>query len=320
MDAGLFPVDPHATGFGAQPEGFLSALALGARRVVRFWPVLLLMLLGTLLSAGLLALIPALNLFGLAHRPVIDEMASGIRAWQLVDLIGIISGSLTTNGGNPIFSSLAIVLLGFAAMPLVGGIASAFLYGGVLVTYKVTQPGSRLGGELVDGNETPPKFRLRDFLCGCWHWFGAFLALGIIQALLFVGMCFLLITLVIFLARLGPPGIAASVAIVLLAAWLWLMVFELARVRLVLNDTRNPFRGLWLSIGDLFHRPLPLLAFYAAALLLLLVVQAVFRLGINPRVPLEALIPALIVQQGFILVRLFCQALRLAGLMEMLKK
>ena len=302
MDAELFPIDRPEGGLEAHSQGALAALAFGARRVVQFWPVLLWMLLGTLLSAGSLALVPALNLFNLAHYPVIAQMAAGVRAWQVVDLAGIIAAAQSAGGGSPLFGSLAIVLLGFAILPLVGGLVTAFLYGGVLLTYKEAQP-----------------FQLRRFLWGCWHWFGGFLALGLIQALLFFGLYFLLISLAVFLVRLGPVGTGAAVVILLLATGLWLMVSELARVRLVLNDTRNPFRGIGLAFGDLFHRhALALLGFYAAALLLLLGVQAVFRLGINPRVPLDSLLLALVVQQGFILARLFCRALRLAGLMRLL--
>jgi len=261
------------SGPGVEPLPAYSALAEGARRVLRCWPALLLMLLGTLLSAGLLALVTALNLFNLAHRPVIAEMAAGVTARQLVDLAGFF---IRPAPSSPVNGSLAIVLLGFAILQLAGGVVSAFLYGGVLLAYK----------------EDAPRFRLGRFLWGGWHWFGAYLVLGLLQALLFV---------VLYL----PLG--------------WLVIFELARVRLVLNGTRNPFKGIALAFSDLFHRPLPLLAFYAAALLLLLGVQAVFRLGINPRVPLDALLPALIVQQGFILARLFCQGLRLAGLAAWLR-
>jgi hypothetical protein len=165
----------------------------------------------------------------------------------------------------------------------------------------------------------PRAFHLKRFLWGSGHWFLGFLALGLIQALLFFGLALFLSTLVLFLARQGPAGNAAAVVLVLLLGWLWLMIFEVARVRLVLNDTRNPFRGLGLAFGDLFRRPLALIGFYAAALLLLLGVHAVFRLVINPQVPLDMLLLALVVQQGFILARLFCRALRLAGLISLLQ-
>lgn len=304
MDAELFPADAPASGFEAREEGYLAALSLGARRVAQYWPALLLMQLGTLLSAGLLALVPALNLFDLAHRPVIAEMAAGVRAWKLVDLFGMLNSTQTGGASSSAPMELMILLLAFAAMPLVGGFVSAFLYGGVLLTYQ----------------EARPAFRLGRFLWGCWHWFGAYLALGLIQALVFFGLYLPLSSLVIFLVGLGPAGVAAAAGGLLLLAWLWLMVFELARVRLVLNNTRNPFRGIGRAFGDLFHRPLPLLAFYAAALLLLLGVQAVFRLVINPNAPLDVLVVALVVQQGFILSRLFCRALRLAGLTLLLKR
>lgn len=304
MDAEWFPTDAPAPGFEAQENGPFAALWLGARRVAQYWPALLLMQLGTLLSAGLLALVCALNLFELAHRPVIAEMAAGIHAWKLVDLFGMLSSTQPGGASSPASMDLFLLLLAFAAMPLVGGFVSAFLYGGVLLAYQEAQPGFRFGR----------------FLWGCWHWFGAYLALGLLQALVFFGLCLPVSSLVIFLFGIGPAGIAVAAGGLLLLAWLWLMVFELARVRLVLNDTRNPFRGIGQGFGDLFRRPLPLLGFYAAALLLLLGVQAIFRLVINPNAPLDMLVVALVVQQGFILSRLFCRALRLAGLTVLLKK
>ncbi len=258
MDAELFPTDAPATGFEAQEIGPFAALSLGARRVARYWPALLLMQLGTLFSAGLLALVPALNLFELAHRPVIAEMAAGIRAWKLVDLFGMLNSTQPGGASSPASMDLFLLLLAFAAMPLVGGFVSAFLYGGVLLTY----------------HEAQPAFRPWRFLWGCWRWFGAYLALGLVQALVFFGLYLPLSSLVVFLSGLGPAGIAAAVGGLLLLAWLWLMVFELARVRLVLNNTRNPFRGIGRAFSDLFRRPLPLLAFYAAGLLLLLGVPA----------------------------------------------
>jgi len=51
--------------------------------------------------------------------------------------------------------------------------------------------------------------------------------------------------------------------------------------------------------------------------LVLLALQAVFRLWINPNIPLGALLLALLVQQGFVTARLFTRAMRLAGLMRM---
>jgi hypothetical protein len=281
----------------------LSALSEGARRVLRLWPALLLMLLGTLLSAGLLALVPALNVSALANRPAIARMAAGVPAWQIIDLFGLTGGAVSAGSPGAGNNSLISLLLAFVAMPVVGGVVSAFLYGGVLLTYK----------ENVD------DFDFARFVWGCWRWFGAYLAVGLVQALLFLVLYLPLAGLLIFLFSRAPGGVWAGIAVTLVLGILWLAIFELARVRLVLDGTRNPFRALGQAFRDLFGCPLPVLVFYDTALLILLAVHAIFRLGINPRVPLDALLLAVAVQQGFILVRLFCQALRLAGLMVMLR-
>lgn len=305
MNADLYPTDyPVALG-ESRSKGAVAALTEGTRRVLVRWPALLFMLLGTLVAAGLLALIPALNLFSVAHTALIDELAAGVRAGQLVDLVQRIAESQTNPSDSPFNGPVALVLLGFALMPLVGGVVSAFLYGGVLLSYKEAGPSQAQG------------FRLGRFLWGCGRWFLSFLALGIIQAVLFLLLFVPLVFLAVFLGRFGTVGIAAGAALVVLFALLGLMVFELARVRLVLNDSRNLFRALGQAFVDLFRRPLTLLGFYAAALLLLLGVQALFRLVINPNAPLDVLPLALLVQQGFLLVRLFCRALRLAGLMSL---
>lgn len=328
MTAEVYSIDNTSPGSEPRRLGVLGALIQGARRAARLWPVLLLMLLGTLLSAGLLALVPAQALLDLSRRPVIADMAAGIRAWKIVDLFGQIGGMQVGSTSSPASTQFFLLLLGFAVMPLVGGVVSAFLYGGMLLAYSESAAKDRLAAWRAAAgvaDETnlaaePQAERLspRRFLWGCWHWFGGYLALALIQALLFFGVAFLTVTLAVFLFRLGPAGTAGGIALLVVVLVLWLMLFELARVRMVLNGTRNPFRGIGLAFGDLFRRPLALLAFYTAALLVLLAVQVVFRLFINPNVPLELLLLAVLVQQGFILLRLFLTGARLAGLVELL--
>ncbi len=333
MTAEVYSIDTTSPGSEPRRLGVLGALIQGARRAARLWPVLLIMLLGTLLSAGLLALIPAQALLDLSRRPVIADMAAGIRAWKIVDLFGQIGGMQVGSTSSPASTQFFLLLLGFAVMPLVGGVVSAFLYGGMLLAYSESAAKDRLAawrsvawrataGVADETNlaAEPQAERLspRRFLWGCWHWFGGYLALALIQALLFFGVAFLTVTLAVFLFRLGPAGTAGGIALLVVVLVLWLMLFELARVRMVLNGTRNPFRGIGLAFGDLFRHLLALLAFYTAALLVLLVVQIVFRLFINPNVPLELLLLAVLVQQGFILLRLFLTGARLAGLVDLL--
>lgn len=285
-----------------RPDKGLSALEAlwdGAKLALRYWPVWLVMFFSTLLVAFLAALIPSFDLMELAHRPVIQRMAEGIPGWMVVDLVGLMAGGAVLPGATEVANSLSLLMFGFVLMPMLGGLVSAFLYGGVLLTYF----------------EAPKPFRLSRFFWGCWRWFGGFLLLGMLQAILFV---FILLPLAGGLVALGTLGAAAqwvAVALFVLLMALWVMLFELARTRMVITNTRNPFIGIGRAFAQFFRQPLLLLAYYGAAVLVLLVLQAVFRLWINPNVPLGVLLLALLVQQGFIAARLFIRAMRLAGLM-----
>ncbi len=305
MDAELFSVP----GSEPQPAPMLLPLVEGFRRALRGWPVLLLMLLGTLLTAGLLALVPAFNLLGVANRPAIERMAAGVTSWQLVDLIGLLGRSAQqTVTASPLRVSLAELFIAFFAMPFVGGLVSAFLYGGVLLTY------------LEDARtDCPRPFGVRRFMWGCWRWFGSNLVLAMLQGGLFFALYLPLTSMAVYWSKLGPGGTAAALGLGLLLDLLGIIIFELARAWLVVSGRRNPFTALGQAARAFFRRPLPILVMYVAVLLGLLVVQIVFRLGINPRVPLDSLLLALAAQQGFILARLFVQAVRLAGLVRLLQ-
>jgi hypothetical protein len=287
-----------------RPDAHLSPLGTlwdGAKLALGYWPVWLIMFLSTLLLAVLVALIPSLDLMELAHRPVIERMAEGIPSWAVVDLVGLMSGGAVLPGAQEVATSLSLLMFGFVLMPLLGGLVSAFLYGGVLLTYF----------------EAPKPFRLGRFFWGCWHWFGGFLLLALLQAILFL---FILLPLAGGLVALGTLGSAAqwvALALFVLLMVLWVMLFELARTRMVVTSTRNPFLGIGRAFVLLFRQPLLLLGYYGAAVLVLLALQAVFRLWINPNIPLGALLLALLVQQGFVTARLFTRAMRLAGLMRM---
>lgn len=287
-----------------RPEEHLSAfgaLFRGAKLALRYWPVWLMMFLGTLLPAFLIALVPALDLIELAHRPVIQQMADGVTSWMAIDLIGLMAGGAVLPGAKDVANTMSLLMMGSLLMPVLGGLVSAFLYGGVLLTYR----------------EAPQPFRLGRFFWGCWHWFGGLLVLALVQALLFL---FIFAPLAVGLFYLGTLGAAAQVIALILAVLLltlWTMLFELARVRMIVTGTRNPFLGIGRAFGQFFRRPLALLGYYGAALLVLLVVQALFRWGINPNVPLGMLLLALLVQQGFVALRLFARAMRMAGLAVM---
>lgn len=278
-----------------------QALRSGIGMALRYWQALLWMLAGTLFTGVILAILPALNLLDLAHQTVIARLADGVDTWQIVDLISLVNTSQRMGTALPPdlqggALSLALMVL---LLPLLGGIMSALLYGGVLLTY----------------HETPAPFQARRFWWGCWHWFGTFLLLALIQSLLLLLTVIPLVFLSGWLlAGIGPVGSVIVAGLVALALLIWLMLFELSRVHAVAANTRSPFRGMSLAIETLANFTGPLLVFYLLSILVWAAVHAFFRLGVLPLVPLGALPLALLAQQVFILARLFITALRLAGL------
>jgi hypothetical protein len=312
MDAaGQAPGNGAPSPAESPPSSAPRALASGLRRALRCWQVLLALWLGALLAALPAVLAPAGRLLALAERPVMAEIAGGLEAWQVLDAYALLlSGQAAPVVGRDeaaaalatppaLLAGLAGLAWGALLVPLLGGVVSAFLYGGALRAYC----------------EAPAPFRLGRFLAGCWRWFGAFLLLGFLQAGLFVAGLLPLALLALGLgARLGPAGslLAGLFVALLLAAWL--LVFETARVQTVASGRRNPFRGLARAFSALFRRPGTLLAFYSLALLGLLALHALYRLVLLPLAPQDSLLPALLVQQSFIVLRLLARAVRLAGL------
>jgi hypothetical protein len=197
------------------------------------------------------------------------------------------------------------LFLSILALPVLGGIVSAFLYGGVLLTY----------------HQSPQPFGWKRFFAASWHWFGVFLLLAFFQALLFL-LIVLPPALLLFglLSGAGAWGPWLALPLVLGLLGVWVVIFELARVQVVAQNTRNPFRALARGFSILFRFPASLLGFYALALVGLLLVHGLFRFGLLPLTPLALFPLALIVQQAFILARLFIRAVRLAGLMALVKE
>ena len=184
-----------------------------------------------------------------------------------------------------------------AALPLLAWLPTAFVSGGVLLTYA----------------EAPQRFRWRRFLWGCWHWFGAFLLLGIGQ---FVA------SLALFL-----PALAAAVAATAAAGWLawiavpglallgvlWTALIETTRVIAVVRGKRNVFRAFSGAVGFIVRHFPAVAGLYGLTLLALGLVHALFRWGLVANLPLNWWPLVLFVQQAFILARLGARLVRLAG-------
>jgi hypothetical protein len=279
-----------------------SAFRIGVRRAWAYWQVLLLMFLGALLTALVLALLPSLALFPLTARPVIAEIAAGVDSSHVVDVF-----SYLLHGDSPraIQGGVLALILSVVFLPLLGGLISAFLYGGVMRIY----------------SEAPEPFGWGRFFSASWHWFPAFLFLASFQAVLFL-LLVLPPSVLLFglLSRAEIWGVWLAAALVLGLISVWVVIFELARVHLVALNTRNPFRGLARAFSLLFRHPLPILIFYAISLSGLLLIHLLFRFGLLPVVPLALFPAAFIVQQLFIFARLFARAVRIAGLMALVQQ
>jgi hypothetical protein len=170
---------------------------------------------------------------------------------------------------------------------------------------------------LCEYGQLPGTLRWKGFLNGCWRWFGCYLVLGFFQAVLFgLGMLSLVPLALWVSARLGLAAGALALLFLILLWSGWFVFFEVTRVQAVAADTRNPFRAMQKGGIFLFRRFGYVVGFYFLALLVLLGLHGLFRLVLIPLVPFNALLPALLVQQAFILLRLLAYASRLAGLME----
>lgn len=281
-------------------RALLQGLAL-ARRYPQIW---LLLFGANLLSALVLASLPALSLAsGLAQRPVIQDVADGLDAWLVLEtamspLTGAALEVPAETAGSGPWGLLAALLL-LAGLPLVAWLPPAFLEGGLLLTY--LQPG---------------PFRWRAFLGVCWHWWGLFVLLAAGQGL---AALLLLAPLVIILTVAGG---AAWIGLPILALLLMagLALAEYTRVMAVAGGTRNPFRALALAARFVFGHAPAVFGLYALSLVLVALLHAVYRLGLMPLLPLRWWPLVLAAQQSFILLRLGTRLIRLAGATTLLRQ
>lgn len=277
----------------------------GLKIVLKRWPVLAVMYLGLVLPAFGLALQPVWLLRELADRSVIGDIAAGIPDWLVFDVLGFLARAQLADGPIPenLIAGLRALTWTGLLLPLVGGLVSAFLYGGVLRAYI-----------------TPELPGWGAFLSGCWRWFGCFLFLGFFQTIIFVpGFAFLGVLVLLAFTRVGAWAGVLALAFCGIAFVIWVIFFEVARVQAVVIKTRNPFRAFVRAARLMAYQARKIAGFYALALGALIGVHALFRLGILPHIPLDLLLPALVVQQAFVLLRLFMRAGRLAGLVELAK-
>ncbi len=283
-----------------------QAFRTGLAHTLRYWQVLLVLFAANLLSASLLVLLPALSLAsGLGHRPAIRQAADGVDAWFVIETMmsSLANEALEQEGAETELTRglQQTVLSGSviaAVLPLLAGLPAAFLNGGLLLVFlQARQP-----------------FRWRRFLWGCWHWFGTFLLLGLVQGIVF--------------ALIFVPAIAvAAVAVVSIGRWLaWvaipglalvavfgMMLIECARMVAVVERTRNPFVAFGRAVRFVFRHPLPVAGLYGLSVLLAGLLHLLFRLVLMPPLPLDWWPVVFLVQQTFVLARLGTRLVRLAG-------
>ena len=283
-----------------------DAFRSGLARVVRYRWVWLTLFAVNVASALLLAALPALGLAaGFGHRPAIRQAADGVDAWLVIETLfspladGMLGQGVSTPTppvqGGAQASMLALATA--AALPLLAWLPTAFVSGGVLLTYA----------------EAPQRFRWRRFLWGCWHWWGAFLLLGAAQGIASLALFVPLIgAAVAAIAAAGWLAWAVVPLLVLVTA-LWLALTETTRIVAVAEGTRNVARAFVQAVRFVFRNFSSVAGLYGLALLLLGLLHALFRWGVLAHLPLAWWLLVLFLQQTFVLARLGARLVRLAG-------
>lgn len=290
-----------------------TAFRVGLSRAVRYRWVLLILFAINLLGAVPLVALPAIDLAsGFGFRPAIRQAADGVDPWMVIETMMTPVTSMTLGGQEQtrlIDQLRQMTLLGLLttlAIPIIAWLPAAFLGGGVLLTYAEAQQSA--------GERSSPPFRWRRFLWGCWHWFGGFLLLGVIQGLASGALFVPLIGAAVggialaggWVAWIAGPVLACVVA-------LWLALMEYTRIAAVIRGTRNVFRAFGDAVRFVFRSLSAVAGLYGLALLLLTALHALYRWGLMPNLPLERWLLVLVVQQGFVLVRLCARLVRWAG-------
>jgi len=312
-----------------------TAFRVGLSRVLRYRQVLVILFAVNLLGALALALLPALDLAaGLGHRPAIRQAADGIDVWLVIETLASWSADETFRQG-----AVSPGLAPAAGVALLAWLSGAFLNGGVLLTYAEDgrssnkagpdpsariSPGPRTApqakasvgapGALPSNGPNARRFHWRRFLWGCWHWFGAFLLLGAVQAVASVVLFVLLVG-----GAMGTVAAAGGwltwvvVPLLMLVAILWLALTECTRIVAVVEGTRNVLRAFGGAMRFVLRHLPSVAGLYGPALLLLGLIHALYRWGVMPCLPLGWWPLVLVVQQATIAARLGARLVRLAG-------
>jgi hypothetical protein len=283
----------------------LRVFRIGLSRAARYRWVLAAMVAVSFASALVAAAPRAVALVGPAHRPgpafrpAIREAVDGVDAWMLIEAVS----TPPVGEGRVAFAweeqqwIVRLALLTMGALLLLAWLSGAFLSGGALLAYADDEP---LGWQR--------------FLRGCWRWFGPLLLFSALQA---VG------AVLVFGPLLGV-GLAAIFAVgdwmawvvvplLLIMALLWLALMELSRVAVVVGGKRNVVRAFGRAVRFVFRHPLGVGVLYGLSSLSWVILYALYRLALVPRVPRDWWMLAFVLQQAFVAIWLWVRLGRWAG-------
>lgn len=287
-----------------------SLVNLSLKHTYRYWQLLGLWYLFYLLSAIGLAVLPAVGLLDFSRSTAIEDLADGMDAWLLSDLLlGDLAGAVTAGQNpaptfNPVtsLSMLGLIVI-LILLPLMAWLPGVFLSGGTLQTYA----------------GVPERFKLNIFLKECWSWFGPLIVLSLVELaglVLMIGAALLLLPLTFSF----HPALGYGLGLIfLLLLFLGLIFFEMSAASLVMSGRRAIFLAFKSAFRTIFDRPIKIFALFILALGLLILFHVVFRLGIFPQLPYSIWPLVLIAQQAFIALRLWTRLFRWAGGVEVLK-
>jgi len=281
-----------------------QAFCIGLRRALAHSGLLVIVLGLNLVSALALALLPAGMLAqALGQRPALRAAADGVDMGLVVDALttSLVDATLAAESAAPELARMVPLLLLAGvlvslALPVVAWLTTAFLSGGIVLTY----------AESADG------LHCRRFLWGCWHWFGSFLLLGLVQAAL-SAVVILPIGLGLLTLGMATGWLWITLAPMALAIAAFGAVFELARVVAVVQGTRHIIRTLGGAVRLLVRQASPLWAVYGLAFAALAGLYALHNLAIVPWLPLQPWLLAAAAQQVIILLGIWIRLARIAG-------
>jgi hypothetical protein len=115
------------------------------------------------------------------------------------------------------------------------------------------------------------------------------------------------------------PGGAGWLVVALFggAASLWWATMEMAYIVVVTDGRRNVFKVLRRAVGFVLGHLPAVGALYGSTILIGVLLITLYRWGLRPRMPASAWLSLFLVQQVFIVMRLFVRLARLAGGVEL---